>query len=168
MATHNEAWYDDPTSWVALGFVIFAGLFFRYLLPMLNSALDKRSENIRGQLEQASRLRAEAEEVLENFKARQEEMEIEALRIVEEAKQEAKAMREQAKEDLVQMLARRNEQAEAKIAKMEQDAAAEIRQKIALIANDAALELIQENLNADQQNNLAQKALQSLDEKIAS
>lgn len=162
----NEAWYHNPAYWVALGFIIFIAVFVRYVLPMILQALDSRADAIRGQLEQASKLRAEAEEVLESFKKKQAEMEIEAARIIEEAKEEAERMRNKAKEELAQMIMRRNEQAEAKIAMMEKEARAEIRTKMVEIATNAAEQLIREKLAKDGTAKTMRRAIQSLEEKL--
>jgi F-type H+-transporting ATPase subunit b len=166
MSLHTqEAWFDNPAIWVALGFAIFIPIFMRYVYPMLVGALDGRTDAIRTQLEQASKLRTEAEEVLENFKKKQAEMEIEAARMIEEAKIEAENMAEQAKQDLAQMIVRRGEQAERKIALMEKEASAEIRAKMAQIATDAAQTLITQTLDKADSDPLTKRGIQFLVEE---
>lgn len=163
---HHEAWYEDPTYFVALGFVLFIALFARYVLPRVLSALDARAAAIREQLEQASKLRAEAEEVLASFKVKQAEMEIEAARILEEARADAEALRVSAKAELAAMLDRRKAQAEAKISMMEKQAEAEIRAKLVEIATNAAATLMRDKLAAESVDPVTTKAISELEQKL--
>lgn len=163
---HHEAWYHNPAYWVALGFVLFIAVFVRYVLPRVIAALDARANAIREQLEQASKLRAEAEEVLASFKVKQAEMEIEAARILEEARADAEALRAQAKTDLAQMIERRNAQAEAKISMLEKQAENEIRAKLVEIASDAAATLMREKLAAESVDPVTTKAIGELEQKL--
>lgn len=163
---HHEAWYHDPTYWVALGFVLFLGVFARFVLPRVLAGLDARSNGIREQLEQASRLRAEAEEVLASFKVKQAEMEVEAARILEEARADAESLRMRAKEDLAQMIERRHQQATAKITMMEKKAEAEIRTKLVEIATQAAATLMREKLATEAVDPVTNRALAEIEQKL--
>ena len=66
-----EAWYQDPTVWVATGFALFMAVFFRYVWPKVSAGLDSRAQAITDQLAQATKLRQEAQMVLDNFKVKQ-------------------------------------------------------------------------------------------------
>lgn len=166
MHGHEEAWYQDPTYWVAIGFALFMGIFLRYLAPMITRGLDKRSDAIRNQLEQASKLRSEAEAVLEEFRKRQTELEIEAARIVEEAKQEAIQMRKKASAELEKIIARREAQANTKIALMEKEASQEIRTRMLSIATQAAEQLIKDELKKSGSQTITDHAIKQLEAKF--
>ncbi len=163
---HHEAWYHDPTYWVALGFVLFLGVFARFVLPRVIAGLDARSNAIREQLEQASRLRAEAEEVLASFKVKQAEMEIEAARILEEARADAELLRSKAKDELAQMIDRRHQQADAKIAMLEKKAEAEIRAKLVEIATQAAATLMRDKLATESVDPVTTRAISEIEQKL--
>ena len=53
----------DPKFWVAVSFVLFFVLFGRKVFSALMGALDKRAEGIRTQLDEAAKLRADANSV---------------------------------------------------------------------------------------------------------
>lgn len=128
----------DAETWIAVSFVIFLLLALRYVKPFITKSLDERSTKIRDQLEQASRLRAEAEELLKNYRIQQEALLKEAEAILVSAKQDAAVMRTQATEELKATLARRTQQAEEKVARAEAEAIGEIRKRIIDAATESA------------------------------
>ncbi len=56
--------FAEPRSWVAIAFVIFFVLFGAKLWAALAAMLDKHASGIRAELDEASRLRTEAERML--------------------------------------------------------------------------------------------------------
>src|SRR5215468_7317850 len=69
---HLPKGYDDPTTWVLLALFLFLGLIAYLKLPAkLGSALDARADRIRKELDEAKRLRDEAQELLASFQRRQ-------------------------------------------------------------------------------------------------
>ncbi len=165
--THaEEAWYQDPTVWVATGFVLFLGVFVRYVLPKITAALDARSKAITEQLEQASKLREEAQAVLQSFKQRHAEMEVEASRILEEARRDAELIRSKAKEDLSAMMNRKQAQAAEKIAIMEKQAEADIRTKMVELAMNAAAMMVRDQLGSGASDTVTKRAIAELERKF--
>ena len=122
--------------WVTLAFVILviAALYFKFP-AMITKALDKRADNIRKELDEARRLREEAQQILADYKRKQNEAEQEAQSIIEQAKSEAANMREEARKALDASIARRARLAEEKIARAEAQAISDVRSA----AVDAAL-----------------------------
>lgn len=160
----SEAWYQDPAIWVATGFVLFMGIFVRYVLPKILAGLDARSVAIADQLAQATKLREEAQMVLQDFKEKQEEMEVEASRILEEARRDAELLRTKAKDELAAMMTRRQAQAEEKIMIMEKQAESDIRMKMIELATNAAAAMLRENnTGADV---VTTRAIAQLEQKI--
>lgn len=118
--------------------MIFVALVARYLLPKINKGLDGRADAIRDQLEQASRLRAEAEALLASYQREQQQLLKEAESIIEAAKRDAAALRETAAQELKLSLDRRAEQAKDKIARAEAEAVNAIRTRIIETATEKA------------------------------
>ena len=75
----------NPTFWVAVAFVIFVGLTFKPLAKAMGGGLDKRSDQIRQELEEAAQLREEAQRTLAEYKKMQSEAAREAERRIEAA-----------------------------------------------------------------------------------
>jgi len=113
-----------------LAFVLHKGA-----LKGINSALDKRAEEIKDQLEEARRLREEAQTLLASYMRKQKE-----------AEDQAEAIIAQAKHDAAERLDRRAAQAEAKIANAEAQAMAEVKAKAADVALNAAESLLRDTL----------------------
>lgn len=148
-ASAGLPFYLDATFWVAVCVVLFlALLFWKGAHKAINSSLDDRADKIRGELDEARRLREEAQALLASFQRQQKEAEDQADGIVQQARKDAEAMAVRARADLQDRLERRTAQAEAKIANAEAKALAEVRAKAADLAVSAAEELLKGNLKA--------------------
>ncbi len=129
----------DPETWVAIAFLIFLGILIRIGAPgLLFKALDDRSTRIRSELDEARRLRREAEDVLAEYKRRQDEAEKTAESIIHNAGIEAERMAVEAHAKVEEFIARRTRMAESKIAQAESQALADVRAAAADVAVAAA------------------------------
>lgn len=138
------------TLWVAVGFVLFLGLVgwaggFR----MLFSGIDARAEKISAELNEAKRLREEAQALLASYKAKEAQARQDAEDIVAQAKAEAEMLKADAARKLDDFVARRTKQAELKIAQAEQQASAEVRAAAADLATQAAGKLLAAKAGAE-------------------
>ena len=114
--------------WVAASFVAFVGLMVYYGVPgMVGKALDQRADSIRKELDDARRLREEAQQLLADYQRKGLEAESEAKSIVENARREAEALAAETRKSLNESLARRTRIAEEKIARAEAQAPGEVR-----------------------------------------
>ena len=86
---HEESFWSDPRSFVALAFVIFFVLFGRKIWTALTAMLDKRADEVRAELAEAQRLRQEAETMLRDANAQREAAVADAQRLLTGAKAEA-------------------------------------------------------------------------------
>ena len=89
--------FSEPRSWVAVAFVIFFVLFGSKLWTALAAMLDKHSAGIRAELEEASRLRKEAERMLADARTRRESALAEARALIQSAHAEAGRVGDQAR-----------------------------------------------------------------------
>ncbi|MGH6785405.1 MAG: F0F1 ATP synthase subunit B [Novosphingobium sp.] len=126
----------DPTGWVALAMIAVFLIMLRMKVPaMVAAALDAKIAGIRGQLDDAARLRAEAEALKAEYEAKLAETARHAEEVKHGAEDEARHIVERAKADAKALIARRAKSAEEKIAAAERNAVAELR---AAAANAAA------------------------------
>jgi F0F1-type ATP synthase membrane subunit b/b' len=73
----------DATFWALVGLVIFLGIVVYVKVPgMIAKALDKRADKIRNELEEARKLREEAQALLAEYQKKRKEAEKEAAEIV--------------------------------------------------------------------------------------
>jgi len=116
----------EAESWVAIAFLCFLGLLV-YLGAhrKIIDAIDRRQARIKSELEQARRLREEAQSLLGEFERKAREAETEAQAIIAGAKAEAERLAAEAKTRAEDFVARRTKMAETKIAQAEAQAAAD-------------------------------------------
>jgi F-type H+-transporting ATPase subunit b len=128
-----------PEAWVAIGFVCFLALLaYLGLHRKIVGALDQRQARIRAELDEAARLRQEAEALLAEFECKGLEAEHEAEAIIASAKAEAERHAAEAKQRMEDFVVRRTKMAEAKIAQAEAQALADVRAAAADAAVAAA------------------------------
>ncbi len=132
-----------PEAWVAIGFVCFLALLaYLRLHRKIVDALDQRQARIRGELDEAARLRQEAEALLAEFERKGLAAESEAAAIIESAKAEAERLAAEAKLRMEDFVARRTKMAEAKITQAEAQALADVRAAAADAAVAAAEKIL--------------------------
>jgi F-type H+-transporting ATPase subunit b len=114
--------------WVAVAFFIFLAIVWRAgAFKSIFGGLDARTERVRAELDEAKRLRAEAQATLTEYQKRRAEAEREADAIVAAAREEAERVAREARERLADFVKRRTEAAEARIAQAESDAERQVR-----------------------------------------
>jgi len=157
----------NPETWVALGFVIVIGILLYVGAPkMVGTMLDARAAGIKAELDEARRLREEAQALLAGYQKRSAEAEREAEAIVAEARAEAERYAADATTALGRQIERRAQQAQDKIAQAEAAAMAEIRGLAADAAAAAAEKLIAARLTADKQSALVADSIKALGSKL--
>jgi F-type H+-transporting ATPase subunit b len=129
----------EPETWVAIAFLILVGVLVKLgVHNLLFKALDDRSARIKAELDEALKLRKEAEGVLAEYRRRQGEAEKTAESIILNARVEADRMAAEAQTKVEEFIARRTKMAEAKIAQAEAQALADVRATAADVAIAAA------------------------------
>ena len=133
----------DAETWVAIGFVIFIGILVYVGVPkMLLGALDDRAKRVQAELDEARRLKEEAQKLLAEYQAKQKQAETEAAAIIEGAKAEAERIAAESKTKMEEFVARRTKMAETKIAQAEAQAVADVRAAAAEAAVTAAEKIL--------------------------
>lgn len=139
----------DATFWATVALFIFLGVVVYYKVPgLLAGQLDKRADNIRDELEEARKLREDAQQLLAEYQRKRKEAEGEAAGIVEAAQREAKLLGAEAKTKTEEYVVRRTALAEQKIAQAERDAIAEVRATAVDIAVEAARKVLGDKVDA--------------------
>jgi F-type H+-transporting ATPase subunit b len=146
----------ETEDWVALAFLCFLGLL-AYLGAhrKIFEALDKRRAGIKSELDEARRLREEAQALLAEFERKGREAESEAEAIIAGAKAEADRLTADAKVKMEDFVVRRTKMAEAKIVQAEAQALADVR----AAAADAAVAAAEKILSATATGKVAEDLL---------
>ena len=130
---------ETDTFWALVGLILFIGVVIYFKVPgIVASFLDKRAIGIKNELDEARRLREEAQALLAEYQRKAREAEQEAEDIVQQAKREAAAYATEAMQRTDEYVTRRAKIAEQKIAQAESVALHEVRTLSAELAVSAA------------------------------
>lgn len=133
--------------WVAVAFVVLLAIFWKLgLHKTALKALDDRGDRIKSELEEATRLRDEAQTLLADAERRRRDAEREAEGIIAGARGDAERVAAEARVKAEDFLTRRTKMAEMKIAQAEQQAVAEVRGRSADVAIEAARVLLNQQM----------------------
>ena len=139
--------FAEAEFWVAVAFVIFIGVLVYVGVPkMLLNALDERGKRVQAELDEARRLKEEAQKLLGEYKAKQRQADEEAAAIIEGAKAEAERIAAESKTKMEEFVERRTKLAETKIAQAEAQAVADVRAAAAEAAVTAAEKILTESV----------------------
>ncbi len=156
----------DPEFWVLVAFAIAFGGLARKAGPVIAKALDDRAGKIKAELEEAHRLREEAQRMLADYQRKQRDALKEAEEIIAHARVEAERAAAQAARDLEAALERRKRLALEKIALAESKAIAEVRNTAVDIAISAVREILAQALDAPRKSKLIDEAIAELPQRL--
>jgi F-type H+-transporting ATPase subunit b len=135
--------FRHAESWVLVSFLLFVALLIYLKVPkMVGRLLDEHSFKVKHELDEARKLREDAEALLTEYKQKRADAEKQAAEIVASAKADAAQFAVDAKQKLIETMDRRAKQAEQKIARAEAAATAEVRARATELATAAAAHLL--------------------------
>jgi F-type H+-transporting ATPase subunit b len=157
----------DSEFWVAVSFFIFIGvLVYLGVHKKVASALDARALLISKELEEARRLREEAEKVLADYQRMLGDVVTEVDNITALAAKQAETLAAETRQSLKEYFDRRIKLAEEKIARAEMEAVRELRSVAVDTAIAAAQNLIAAKLTPDRAEKLVSKSIKALKSKL--
>ena len=149
-----------PHGWVAIAMLVVIAIMLWAGVPrIIAGVLDNRIAGIRGQLDKAKELRAEAEALRAEYAAKIAGAEKDAEAMLANARHEAEAILAKAEEDSTAMVERRKRMAEDKIAAAEREALADVRNVAVTAAAAASRKLIAEKHDAEADRSLADQVI---------
>ncbi|WP_332065882.1 F0F1 ATP synthase subunit B [Bartonella sp. CB189] len=148
------------TFWAFIGLVLFLAVLIYFKVPeMIVHYLDARAKRIKDELDEALRLREEAQEVLAEYQRKHAEAEKDAQEIVAAAKHEVETVIAEARKKAEEYVKNRNKLAEQKIAQAEADAIRVVSSSAVDLAISAARTLIAKELNSDKADKFIKESL---------
>jgi F-type H+-transporting ATPase subunit b len=157
----------EPEFWVAVSFFLFVGIVI-YLgaHKKVASALDARAASIAKELDEAKRLRQEAEKVLADYRRKEGDAAKEAEAIVSLAAKEAEILAAETRRSMTEHFERRMKLAEDKIFRAEAEALREVRAAAADAAVAAAQIVIAETLTPEAADKLVKQGIDAIKGKL--
>jgi F-type H+-transporting ATPase subunit b len=157
----------DAEFWVAVAFLIFLGILWKVgAHKQALAALDHRGQRIKADLDDAKRLRDEAQALLAEYQRKRYDAEREADAIIANAKVEAERMASESKAKLEEFVARRTKMAQDKIAQAEAQALADVRAAAAEAAVSAAGVVLSASVKGDAAQALITRGVGGLKAKL--
>ncbi|MGH6973912.1 MAG: hypothetical protein ACRED7_00525 [Stellaceae bacterium] len=162
-ALHGIIWAKG-TFWVAVAVLIFLALAARKIVAAIVTALDDRSTDIRRQLDEAARLRTEAEGMLKDAEARKNQALAQARDMLAAASRDAERLATKMIADAHAVAKRREQMVEEQIVAARHAAVEEIQQQAAALACRATEIVLRQTINTEQGNQLIDSSIAGIAE----
>jgi F-type H+-transporting ATPase subunit b len=157
----------DAEAWVLVGLIIFfAGLIWAKVPAMAAKALDARGAAIQAELDEALRLRQEAQALLASIKVQREDAERVAAEMIANAQADSERLRVEAGVKLDEQIKRRQLMAERKIATAEAQAAADVKAAAGELAAQIAEQVLTARLQGLKSDPLIDRAVDQMPGKL--
>ena len=157
---------SDPQFWVLVAFIIFIAAVFLPVRKILTTNLDSKIKEIKDSIDQAEKLKNEAQKTLSELKKRQNEVKQEIELINNETKDKISLIEENASNKLKQQIEKRKLGASVKIDQMKRDANNEIKNYITQTSIATVSELLEEKLSKKDQQNLINDSINELSSSL--
>lgn len=157
----------DTNVIVAASFLAFVAILYYYgVHRFLGGMLDTRADRIRHELDEARRLREEAQKTFAEFERRRGDVEVQTREIIEHAKVEAENAAARAKEELQRSIERRLKAADEQIAMAETAAIRQVKDRAAQIAVAAAAEVMAAKMTGDISDRLVDDSIATVGNRL--
>jgi F-type H+-transporting ATPase subunit b len=135
--------------WGLLAFLVLLGVMWKFAFPAVTKMMNDRTERIRSNLDSAEKVKAEAQEILEDYQRQLADAKNEANRIIEEARQTAEGLRRDLMQRAEAEVAELRQRSAEDIAAAQERALADLRSRIATLVIAAAEKVVERNLDRD-------------------
>ncbi|MBM3486713.1 MAG: F0F1 ATP synthase subunit B [Alphaproteobacteria bacterium] len=157
---------QSPDTWVAVGFVIFVAAIAKPVMRAINRALDARAARIKATLDEAAKLREDAQHLLAEYQRKSRNAMKEADDLLAAASSQAARLAEEQTAALEASLKTRERLALERIALAEAEALKEVRETAVDVALAATRKLIADNLDATRGGALIESAIAELPRRL--
>ena len=154
--------FSDPQFWVFIAFIIFIGVMIKPVRKILSINLGDKIQEIKDSINQAEKIKNDAQLSLSEIKKRQNEVKGEIDLIEQEAKEKITMIEKNAHTKLIDQINKRNALASVKIDQMTRDANTEIQKHITQIAISATVNILEKKLNDKEKQNLINQSVNEL------
>lgn len=161
-----EAALQNPSFWVGVSFFIFLAIAFKPAKKAILGSLDGKIAEIKEQVEEAARLRDEAQALLAEYERKQQQASKHAEEMIDAARKEAEESKARSEADLNACLDRQRKLALERISMAEEKALREVRAAAAEMAIAATEKLVAERVAGADGDTLIDRAIEELGSKL--
>ena len=156
----------DATFWVGVSFILFfAGLIYLKVPQKINEILNNLIANIKNEIVESEKLRAEAKTLLESSQIKLESAQKESKKIINQAKKESENLIIEMNDKFHKSSEIKKNLAKNKISQMKESALKEIKDNSIRLAVDSVKKIISNSIDKSKLDNLFEKNLE--ESKIA-
>ena len=149
--------------WSIISFGLLVILLWKFALPPLKKAMEARTERIRTNLDDAERVKSEAQGILDEYQRQLADARNEANRIIEEARQTAESLRRDLMDRAEAEVAELRQRSTDEIQAAKDRALADLRAQVASIAVGAAEKIVERSLDRETNVQLVENYINSLE-----
>ncbi len=135
--------------WGFLSFVVLFVLMQRFAFPAVQKAMEARSDRIRENLEEAERVKTEAQGILEEYQRQLSDARNESNRIIEEARQTAEQLRRDLMQRAEAEVGELRQRTQDDIRAAQERATADLQSRVAVLAIELAEKVVESSLDRD-------------------
>lgn len=139
----------DEMIWGGLAFLILFGLMWKLAYPGIKKSMEDRSQRIRESLDEAERVKSEAQTVLSDYQRQLADAKSDANRIIDEARQTAEQLRRDLMERAEAEVAELRSRAQDDVRNAQERATADLKGQVSALAIELAEKVVERNLDRD-------------------
>ena len=156
----------DATFWVGVSFILFIAVLIYLKVPQkINEILNNLITNIKNEIDESEKLRAEAKTLLESSQIKLESAQKESKKIIIQAKKESENLIIEMNDKFHKSSEIKKNLAKNKISQMKESALKEIKDNSIRLAVDSVKKIISNSIDKSKLDNLFEKNLE--ESKIA-
>lgn len=158
----GEAYYEHPTFWVAVSFVLVIVVLAKPVGKLLKAMLEKRIEGILNRITEAANLKDDAQKLLVEYERKFVNAEIEAGNILKKSQKEIELLKKESLEKLKNDMAAKEKEAEGRLLAAQSEAQNEIAALTSELTIKAVKAAITEKLNDKAQDELIDRSIKAI------
>ncbi|MCP4355689.1 MAG: ATP synthase F0 subunit B [Proteobacteria bacterium] len=162
MAMFDLTFIHSQLFWLFVCFFALLAFMYKFAGPAVTKMLDERADQIRKDLEDAEKLKEEAEDLLKSYTKQMTKAEVSAKKLIKEAKATAKEVSEKELKTLEKALKAKSKQAEKQLESAKEKAIAEATSELHNIVITATEKLIHETVDSKKAKELTKEACKEL------
>lgn len=154
--------FNDPQFWVFIAFIIFIGVIFKPVRNIFSNGLDVKIQEIKHNINEAEKLKNEAQLTLSEIKKRQNEVKGEVDTIYQDAKNKITIIEKNTYAKLKNQMSKLDTLASIKIDQIVRETNTEIQKYITQIAIATTINILEKKLDDNEKQNLINQSITEL------
>ena len=157
---------DDATLWVGLSFILFVLLVIKPLTSMFSQNIDSQINSLKKEIDEAKKLKLEAEDMLNEYKVKEEKKTQYIDELKKQTKKEANQIEERIKKDIVLAINRKEANYELIIKQMESNLKEKLQSEIMAKTLKFTQSRIEKNISRKHNDDFIDESLKKLPKQL--